>query len=99
MRPPKARTWARRGRTPVIKVPGSGGRVHAAGLACLKAGQPGRFYFRLRSSRRRKGERASMPEAGYAALVTAAHRYLKAPVILIWDNLKCATRRYGIERR
>jgi hypothetical protein len=87
MRPPKARTWARRGRTPVIKVPGSGGRVHVAGLACLKAGQPGRFFFRLRASRRRKGERASMSEADYAALVTAAHRYLQAPVILIWDNL------------
>jgi DDE superfamily endonuclease len=87
MRSPKARTWARRGRTPVVTVPGSGGRVHVAGLVCLKAGEPGRFFFRLRSSRRRKGERASMSEADYAALVTAAHRHLGAPVILIWDNL------------
>jgi transposase len=87
MRPPKARTWARRGRTPVIKVPGSGGRVSVAGLACLKAGQPGRFFFRLRTHRRRKGERGSMSEADYAALVAAAHRALGAPVILIWDNL------------
>jgi len=87
MRPPKARTWARRGRTPVVKVPGSGGRVSVAGLACLKAGQPGRFFFRLRLHRRRKGERSSMSEADYAVLVTAAHRALGAPVILIWDNL------------
>ena len=87
MRPQKARTWARRGCTPVVKVPGRGGRVHVAGLACVKAGQPGRFFFRLRASRRLKGERASMSEADYAALAAAAHRSLKAPVILIWDNL------------
>jgi DDE superfamily endonuclease len=87
MRPPKARTWARRGRTPVVTVPGSGGRVSVAGLACLKSGQPGRFFFRLRLHRRRKGERGSMSEADYAELVTAAHRALAAPVILIWDNL------------
>jgi hypothetical protein len=37
-----------------------------------------------------------MTEADYAALITAAHRYLAAPVIVIWDNLpthlsnKCA---------
>ena len=46
-----------------------------------------------------KGERSSMSEADYAVLVTAAHRALGVPVILIWDNLKCATRRYGIEWR
>ena len=28
-----------------------------------------------------------MSEADYAALVTAAHTQLAAPVILIWDNL------------
>jgi hypothetical protein len=27
----------------------------------------------------------------------AAHQQLGGPVILIWDNLKCATRRWGIE--
>jgi DDE superfamily endonuclease len=37
--------------------------------------------------RRRKGDRASMSEADYAALVTAAHRALNAPVVLVWDNL------------
>jgi putative transposase len=88
LRPPKARTWGRRGRTPVARVSGKGsGRVSVAGLACLKPGQPGRFFFRLRLHRGRKGERRSMSEADYAALVTAAHRTLNAPVILIWDNL------------
>ena len=28
-----------------------------------------------------------MSEADYAALVTAAHRALNAPVVLVWDNL------------
>lgn len=88
LRPPRARTWGRRGRTPVARVCGKGsGRVSVAGLACLKPGQPGRFFFRLRLHRGRKGERRSMSEADYAALVTAAHRTLHAPVILIWDNL------------
>src|SRR6202034_1623246 len=76
------------GTRPVVKVSGKGsGRVSIAGLACLKAGSPGRFFFRLRLHRGRKGERRSMSEADYAALVTAAHRALGAPVILIWDNL------------
>jgi hypothetical protein len=88
MRPPKARTWGRRGHTPVVRVSGKGsGRVSVAGLACLKAGEPGRFFFRLRLHRGRKGERRSMSEKDYAQLVTAAHRTLGAPVILIWDNL------------
>ena len=88
LRPPKARTWGRRGHTPVVKVSGKGsGRVSIAGLACLKPGEPGRFFCRLRIHRGRKGERRSMSEADCTALVTAAHRALGAPVILIWDNL------------
>jgi hypothetical protein len=88
LRPPRTRTWGRRGHTPVVRVSGKGsGRVSIAGLACLKPGEPGRFFYRLRLHRGRKGERRSMSEADYAALVTAAHRALNAPVILIWDNL------------
>ena len=88
LRPPKARTWARRGRTPVTVVSGRvSGRVSVAGLACLKPGAPGRLFYRLRIHHRRKGERRSMSEADYAELITAAHRTLNAPVILIWDNL------------
>jgi hypothetical protein len=88
LRPPKARTWARRGHTPVIAVCGKGsGRVSVAGLVCLRPGARGRLYYRIRVHRGRKGERRSMSEADYADLVTAAHRELNAPVILIWDNL------------
>jgi hypothetical protein len=35
----------------------------------------------------RPGTRRAMSEADHAALITAAHRYLGAPVIVIWDNL------------
>jgi hypothetical protein len=73
--------------------------VSVAGLACYRPGARSRLFYRLRVHRGRKGERRSMSEADYAALVTAAHIQLAAPVILIWDNLKCATRRYGIEWR
>ena len=42
LRPPKARTWGRRGRTPVVTVSGKGsGRVSVAGLVCLQARRAG----------------------------------------------------------
>ena len=88
LRPPKARTWARRGCTPVAVVSGKGsGRVSAAGLACYKPGTRSRFFYRIRLHTGRKGERHSLSEADYAELVTAAHTQLHAPVILCWDNL------------
>jgi transposase len=61
--------------------------VSVAGLVCLKAEARGRFFYRVRVHRGRKGERRSMSEADYAGLITAAHQQLHAPVILIWDNL------------
>jgi len=63
LRPPKARTWAPRGRTPVVRVSGKGsGRVPVAGLVCLKAEARGRLFYRVRVHRGRKGERRSMSE-------------------------------------
>jgi hypothetical protein len=86
LQPPKARTWGRRGHTPVVRVSGRGsGRISVAGLACMKAGQPGRFFYRMAGHRLRPGTRRAMSEADYAALIAAAHRYLNAPVIVIWE--------------
>jgi hypothetical protein len=86
LRPPKARTWAPRGHTPVARVSGKGsGRVSVAGLVCLKPGERGRLFYRVRVHRGRKGERRSMSEADYASLIAAAHNQLHAPVILVWD--------------
>ncbi len=88
LRSPRARTWARRGHTPVVRVSGSrSGRISVAGLVCPRPGTDGRLFCRTRICRRRKGERQSMSEAGYAELITAAHRTLAAPLIVIWDNL------------
>lgn len=92
-RPAKAKTWARRGHTPTVRVSGKGsGRVSIAGLVCYAPdGDRGHVYYRLRVHRNRKGERRSLSEDDYAALITAAHRHLHAPIILIWDNVNTHT--------
>jgi putative transposase len=41
----------------------------------------------VRIHRGRKDERKSLSEADYAALLTAAHHQLHAPLIVFWDNL------------
>ena len=89
LRPPKAKTWGRRGQTPQIPVSGKGsGRISIAGLVCLKPGQQSRLIYRTRIHRGRKGQRRSFAEADYAALLDAAHQQLGAPIVLVWD--KCA---------
>ena len=35
-------------------------QVRVAGMACLKPGRPGRFFYRVHVHRRRKGDGASM---------------------------------------
>src|SRR3954447_3371645 len=87
LRPPKARTWAARGHTPVVAVSGKGGRVSMAALVCYRPGCRGRLFYRIGVHRRRRGERRSFSEDAYAGLIAAAHVQLHAPIILIWDNL------------
>jgi putative transposase len=88
LRPPKTRTWGRRGHTPVVAVSGKGsGRVSIAGLVCVRPGQRSRLIYRTLIHRGRKGERRSFAETDYAALLDAAHQQLGGPIVLIWDNL------------
>ena len=88
LRPPKARTWAPRGKTPVIPVSGKGsGRISVAGLVCVRPGDRSRLLYRIKVHRSRKGERRSFAATDYAALLDAAHQYLKAPIVVVWDNL------------
>lgn len=88
LRPPKARTWGRRGHTPVIAVSGKGsGRVSIAGLTCYQPGQRSRLIYRTIVHRNRKGERRSFSERDYIGLLDAAHQQLDAPIVVIWDNL------------
>jgi hypothetical protein len=45
------------------------------------------LLYRIKVHRSRKGERRSFAETDYAALLDAAHQYLKAPIVVVWDNL------------
>ena len=89
MRPPKSRTRARRGHTPVIRVRGGGtGHVSVAGLACYRPGFRSRLIYRLHEYRGRKGETKAFTWSEYRDLLIAAHHQLPGGVIvLIWDNL------------
>jgi hypothetical protein len=88
LRPPRSRTWSRRGRTPVVTVSGKGsGRVSIAGLVCLKPGRGGRLMWRTKLHRGRPGERGSFSEDDYIAFLDQAHQRLAAPIVLVWDNL------------
>ena len=89
LRPPKGRTWGRRGVTPVVRVTAAGTRrVSLAALICTKPGHRPRLIYRTlvdrgASTRRRKG----FTEADYARLLDAAHQRLGGPIVLLWDNL------------
>ncbi len=79
LRPPKGRTWGRRGVTPVVKVTGGQNkRVSLAALLCVKPGQRPRLIDRVHRSRRRD-KRKGFTEADYAPLLDAAHQQLGAP--------------------
>jgi putative transposase len=88
LRPPKGRTWGRRGHTPVVKVTGgSNKRVSLAALIAIKAGQAPRLIYRVHKARRRRGDqRKGFTEADYARLFGAAHQQLSGPLVVVWDN-------------
>jgi hypothetical protein len=89
LRPPKGRTWGRRGHTPVVTVTGGGNkRVLLAALLCIKPGCRPRLIYRVhRARRRRNDKRKGFTEADYARLLDAAHQQLAGPLVLVWDNL------------
>ncbi|MDQ1304465.1 MAG: hypothetical protein QG671_292 [Actinomycetota bacterium] len=88
LRPPKGRTWGRRGQTPIVHVRGGGrGRVNIAGLVCYRPGDRSRLIYRIRIWRGRKGESKSLTWTDYRDLLVAAHQQLGGPIVLVWDNL------------
>jgi len=91
LRPPKGKTWGRRGATPVVRVGAAGsGRVSMAGLVATRPDQPGRdprLVYRIRIHHGRKGEPKGFAEADYAALFDAAHQQLGGSIVVVWDNL------------
>src|SRR3712207_8948933 len=87
LRPPKGRTWGRRGRTPVVRVTAAiSPRVSVAALLATKPGHRPRLVYRTHRSRR-GGRRKGFTEADYAVLLDAAHQQLGGPIVLVWDNL------------
>ncbi|GAA3410630.1 hypothetical protein GCM10018952_15950 [Streptosporangium vulgare] len=87
-RPPRARTWSRRGHPPVVTVSGKGSdRVSIAGLVCCKPHRRSRLIYRIRLHRGHKDERRSFAERDYADLLDAAHQQLGAPIVLVGDNV------------
>jgi transposase len=88
LRPPTARTWAPRGETPVVGVPGRrAGRVSVAAMVCYRPGERSRLIYRVHIYRRRRDEAASFTWCDYRDLLVMAHLQLGAPIVLVWDNL------------
>jgi hypothetical protein len=88
LRPPKGRTWAPKGRTPVLPVSyGDRGRVSIAALICIKPGRRVRLIYRTITYHQRKGERKGFVAADFAALLQAAHAQLGGPISLVWDSM------------
>ena len=89
LRPPKGRTWGRRGHTPVVRVTAQGTkRVSMAALICTKADRRPRLIYRIHLDRGpAKGRRKGFIETDYARLLDAAHQQLGGPIVLLWDNL------------
>ena len=89
LRPPKGRTWGRRGHTPVVKVTGtSNRRVSLAALIAVKPGCRPRLIYRVhRARKRRNDQRKGFTETGYARLLDAAHQQLGGPLVVVWDGL------------
>jgi hypothetical protein len=98
LRPPKGRTWGRRGRTPVVTVTAQGGK--RVSIAALVATRPGaatgraRLIYRTHLDRGSgKHRRKGFAEAEYARLLDGAHQKLGGAMVLVWDNLPTHTSR------
>ncbi|MEU8712804.1 transposase [Streptomyces sp. NPDC048663] len=87
-KPPRGRTWGRRGRTPVVTVSGRrSGRLSVAGMIAMRPGSRTRLCHRLRTHRAGNGSRRSMGERDFIALIDGVHQLVKAAIVLVWDRL------------
>jgi RNase P/RNase MRP subunit POP5 len=87
MTPPRARTWGRRGCTPIVRVRGrSRRRLSIAALACYKPGQRSRLIWRPRRDTGTQ-TRKSFTWRDYRDLLVRAHIQLGAPIVVVWDTL------------
>lgn len=100
--PPRARTWGRRGRTPVIRVRGrSRRRTSVAVSCCYEPGEKSRLIHRSRAHLRLKGARKRFSWQDYRDLSVRAHIQLGGPIMVVWDNfnthLAAGLKRYEAE--
>jgi putative transposase len=88
LRPGKARTWSRRGRTPQVRVSGKGsGRVYLAGMIAVRPGFRTRLIYRTIAYHGRKTEKKGFRERDLAGMIDAAHQQLgRGNIVLVWDN-------------
>ncbi|WP_233227469.1 transposase [Streptomyces sp. I4(2020)] len=87
--PPRARTWGRIGRTPVVRVRGRGsGRVSMAGMTCYKPGQRSRLFHAVREYNGRKGQPKGFGWRDFRDLIVRARIQLGGPIVLVWDNVR-----------
>src|SRR5438552_1751061 len=89
LRPPKGRTWGRRGHTPVVKVTGGHNtRVSLAALIATRPGHQTRLIYRTRTGRRHgQAQPKGFTETDYARFLDAAHQQLGGPLVVVWDGL------------
>jgi hypothetical protein len=89
LRPPRGRTWGRRGQTPVVTVTGAhNARVSLAALIAVRPGHRARLICRVHRVRGHgKDRRKGFTETDYASLLDAAHQQLRGPLVVVWDNL------------
>jgi hypothetical protein len=85
LRPPRGRTWGRRGATAVVTVTGAHNtRVSLAALIAVKPGRRPRLIYRVhRGGRQGKDRRKGFTETDYAALLDAAHQQLGGPLVVV----------------
>ena len=84
LRPPKGRTWGRRGRTPVVTVTGGNSkRVSLAALIAVKLGHRPRLIYRVHAGHPRGDRRKGCTETDCARLLDAAHQQLGGPLVLV----------------
>ncbi|QKW24053.1 transposase [Kitasatospora sp. NA04385] len=89
MTPPRARTWGRVGRPPVVRVRARGsGRLSMAGMTCFKPGERSRLIYAVREYRGRKTEPKGFGWRDFRDLIVRARIQLGGPIVLVWDNLR-----------
>ncbi|WP_435843414.1 IS630 family transposase [Streptomyces hirsutus] len=89
MTPPRARTWGRVGRTPVVGVRGRGsGRLSMVGMCCFKPGSRSRLIYGLREYRGSRDEPKGFGRRDFCRLLVRARIQLGGPIVLVWDNVR-----------